>query len=92
MRTFASIRNRPTWIIGWPNCWRGADASVPSAKLLSFGFDITDDGAGHYLLVCFSTDGAYGADTWHDTLSDAHESAEQQFRIRDEDWGPARND
>jgi hypothetical protein len=93
MRTFASIRDRPTWISGWPNSgWRGADAADASAKLLPFGFDITEDGAGHYLLVCFSTDGAYGADTWHETLIDAHESAERQFGIRSEEWGPGRDD
>jgi hypothetical protein len=93
MRTFASIHNRPTWITGWPNCWRAADASDPSAKLLSFGFDVTDDGARRYdVLVCFSTDGDYGTDTWHDTLSDAYESAEQRFGIRGEEWGPARDD
>jgi hypothetical protein len=59
---------------------------------MSFGFDITEDGAGHYVLVCFSTDGAYGADTWHETRSDAYESAGQQFGIRREEWGPVRDD
>lgn len=91
MRTFASIRNRSTRITGWPNSgWRGADASDPSAKLLPFGFDITDDGAGHYLLVYYSMDRAYEADTWHETLSDAYASAEEQFGVRREEWGPAR--
>ena len=89
MLTFASIRDRPTWISGSPDRWQGADASAPSAKLLSFGFDITDDGAGHYVLVCFSSDAAYGADTWHETLSDAYESATRQFGIQREEWGPA---
>jgi hypothetical protein len=92
MRTFGSIRDRPTWITGEPNGWRGAGASAPSAKLLPFGFDITDDGADHYLLVCFSICGDYGADTWHERLSDAYESAEQQFGIHREEWGAPRND
>jgi len=56
VRTFASIRNHPTRITGRPRggrtCspWGIADASAPSAKLLTFGFDITDDGASHYHL------------------------------------------
>lgn len=93
MRTFTSIRDRPTWITGWPNSgWRGADPTDPSSKQLSFGFDITDDGAGHFLFVCFSSDGVYGADSWHETLADAIESARQQFGIRRQEWGPARDD
>jgi hypothetical protein len=91
VRTSASIRNRPTWITGWPNSgWRGADARDPSAELLPFGFDITDDGAGHYLLVYYSMDRAYEADTWHETLSGAYASAEEQFGVRREEWGPAQ--
>ena len=62
---FASIRNRPTWIRGRPQSWSGAAPTDPGAKQLPFGFDITDDGAG-FVLVCFSADGLYGADTWHD--------------------------
>jgi hypothetical protein len=39
---------------------------------MPFGFDITDDGDGHFLLVYYSMDRAYAADTWHETLSDAY--------------------
>ena len=86
MRTFASIRDRPTWVTGSPPSWRGADASGPSARLVEFGFDITDDGAGGYLLVCYSMDRLYAADTWHETLEQAYESAEEQFGLRREEW------
>ena len=88
MRPVASVRNRPTWIVGRPTAWRGADAPGEGASPVPFGFDITEDGAGYYLLVCFSADGQYGADTWHPTLADAYESAEQQFGIRPDEWGP----
>jgi hypothetical protein len=92
MQTYTSIRDRPTWVTGDPNGWRGADSSDPTATLRAFGFDIADDGAGNYLLVCFSVDGSYGADTWHETMADAIRSAEQQFGIRADEWGPARED
>ena len=88
MQVFASIRDRPTWVTGRPRSWRGAEPSEPGAKQLSFGFDITDDGAGNFLLVCFSADGAYGADTWHQTLSEAYASAEEQFGVRCSEWRP----
>ena len=91
MRTFASIRNRSTWITGRPHSGRGiADASDASAKLLPSGFDITEDGAGRYNLVFYSMDRAYWADTWHETLSDAYSSAEEWFGVRREEWGPAQ--
>jgi hypothetical protein len=93
MRTFASIHNRSTWITGRPHGpWGGADASSPSAKLLSFGFDITADGAGYYVLVYYSMDRVYGGDTWHETISDAYSTAEEAFGIRHEEWGPAQDD
>jgi hypothetical protein len=55
--------------------------------MLSFGFDITDDGAGHFLLVCFSSDDVYAADSWHATLAEAYASAEEQFDIQRAEWG-----
>jgi hypothetical protein len=86
--TYASIRNRPTWIQGWPHSgWSGAASSDHGAKLLLFGFDITDDGAGNYLLVCYSADGVYGADTWHPTLEEAYVSASEEFGVQRDEWG-----
>ncbi len=83
MRIPASIRHRPTWIIGWPQSGRrGAAASDPGAKLLPFRFEVRDDGAGGYLLIFKSTDGAYAADTWHETMEDAFASAEDVFGVR----------
>jgi hypothetical protein len=93
MRTFASIHNRSTWITGPPGGpWGGSDSSNPSAKLLPFGFDITEDGAGYYILVCYSMDGVYGGDTWHETISDAYSTAEDAYGIRREEWGPPQDD
>jgi hypothetical protein len=86
-QVFASIRDRPTWITGWPHSWWGsAEPSEPGARQLPFGFDITNDGAGSYLLVCFSADGAYAADTWHESLDDAYSAAEAIFGVRRSEW------
>jgi hypothetical protein len=91
MQVFASIRDRPTWIIGLPHTgWRGATPTEPGAKSMLFGFDITDDGAGNYLLVCFSADGVYGADSWYETFAEAFASATEQFGVRRAEWGPAQ--
>ena len=91
MQVFASIRDRPTWIAGWPHSgWRGAEPSDRGAKQLRFGFDITDDGVGNFLLVSFSADGVYRADSSHRTLADAYESAEEQFGVRRSEWVPGR--
>ena len=93
MQTFASIRNRSTWITGRPHGpWGGSDASDPSAKLLPFGFGITGDGAGYCVLVYYSMDRVYGGDTWRETISDAYSTAEEAFGIRHEEWGPAQDD
>jgi hypothetical protein len=89
VQVFASIRNRPTWITGWPHSgWRGADPAEPGARQLTFAFDITDDGAGGYLLLYFSTDQVYAADTWHPALDEAYRTAEEQFGVKRSEWGP----
>jgi hypothetical protein len=87
MKVFASIRNRPIWIIGFPDSgWRRGDPSEAGAREHYFGFDITDDGSGSILLVCFSADGRYWADTWHESLDEACRSAEEQFALRRSEW------
>ncbi|HEV2973293.1 MAG TPA: hypothetical protein VGY55_25220 [Pirellulales bacterium] len=92
MKVFASIRDRPTRITGWPHSgWRGADPTDAEAKQLPFGFDITDDGAGNYLLVYYSSDRVYVADTWHETLAEAYASAEESFGVRRDEWGPGKS-
>jgi hypothetical protein len=54
---------------------------------MTFGFDLTDDGAGGYHLVFYSMDRVYSADTWHESLEDAYATAEEVFGIRREQWG-----
>ena len=49
----------------------------PDAEVLPFHFSIQDDGAGHCLLVYASLDGRFAADSWHATLEDAYETAEE---------------
>jgi hypothetical protein len=92
MLVHASIRGRLTWIRGWPHSgWRGAKASEAGARELLFNFDITDDGGGNFLLVCFSADRVYGADSWHTSLAEAYASAEELFGVQPSEWGPARS-
>jgi hypothetical protein len=92
VQTFASIRDRPTWIQGLPQTgWSGADPSEPGAKQLEFNFDITDDGGRNYLLVYFSADGVYAADTWHQTLDEAYSAAAEQFGVQAVEWGPPKS-
>ena len=93
MKVYASIRNRPTWITGWPQGgWHGADPSEPGARRLPFHFDLTDDGDAGFLLVYDSADGVLAADTWHQTLADPYDVAESCFGIRRPEWMPAERD
>jgi len=78
-------------ITGWPHSgWRAADDDDPSARELPFRFAITDDGDGHFLLAYQSLDGAYSADSWHESLIDALASAEEQFGIGRGEWSHPR--
>jgi hypothetical protein len=87
METFASIRNRPTCIRGWPHSgWRAADPSEQGAKTLPFSFDIADDGAGGFALTCRSDDRVYAADSSHPSLDATYLAAEGQFGVRRAEW------
>jgi len=61
-------------------------ASEPRAKRLPFRFEVQDDGTGGYLLIAESTDGAYAADTWHETMEEAFASAEEAFGVGRDEW------
>ena len=87
MKTFASIPNRRLTIAGHPNSgWSGADEGTPGSFELEFEFQVTDDGAGSYLLVYASQDGRFAADTWHETLEEAIAAAQEQFGIEPKEW------
>lgn len=87
MSSFASIARRPLWISGCQSGgWRVAGESDPSARLVPFHHEITDDGAGHFLLVSSSIDGSVYCDTWHETLDDALTGAERQMGIGRGEW------
>lgn len=87
MSLYSSIRGRPVWIIGWPHSgWRASEASESGASLLPFDFDITDDGAGGFLLTYRSLDGKFVADSSHDSLDGAYETASRQFDIQRSEW------
>jgi hypothetical protein len=36
--------------------------------------------------VCFSNDGVYAADTWHQSLAEVYSSAEAQFGVNRSEW------
>jgi hypothetical protein len=87
MTTFASIPERPTRITGFPHSgWRPADVNDPSSKVLPFRFDITDDGSGNFLLCYHSHDRVYCADSWHETLDQALDAAQETFGIARSEW------
>jgi hypothetical protein len=46
------------------------------------------DGISNFLLVCFTADGVYGADSWHQSLADASALAETPFGVQLSEWGP----
>jgi hypothetical protein len=88
MATFASIRNRPTWIRGWPHSgWGITSQTAPGAKSLLFNFDISDDRGTGFVLVQYSVDGVFGADSWHQSLDEAFELA-TELGVDPSEWGP----
>ena len=87
MNVYATIPSRLVRISGEPNSsWGPASANDENTKELPFSFEITDDGNRNYLFVYHSTDNVYCADTWHETLEDAHACAEAMFGIRRREW------
>ena len=89
MSIYASIPERPTCITGWPHSgWRAGDADDPASKVLPFRFDITDDGAGNFLLAYHSLDRVYCADSWHETLEEAFAAAQECYGVAHSEWQP----
>jgi hypothetical protein len=68
--------------------WLPADASTPlpvPTRRLQFSFEIQFDGDG-YLLCYASKNGEFDSDTWHKTLEEAKEVANQRFDIHPSEW------
>jgi hypothetical protein len=73
--------------VGEPHSgWGGADPEDPSAIEVEFSFAVTTDGNQNYLLVYHSTDGKYAADSWHETVEEALECAQESFGIVANEW------
>lgn len=86
-QSHATIVRRRVRIAGHPHSgWSAAEANDPEAIELDFRFDITDDGNGNYLLVYSSHDSKFAADSWHETLAEAAECANETFGVLPAEW------
>jgi len=81
---------------GWPVSvvgsqaagWKPVDprtAPVETSRRVLMDVRIDED-AGGYLLVYAADDGSVYGDTWHATLEEAEQVAEELFELRDSDW------
>jgi hypothetical protein len=81
---------------GWPvsvvgtqaTGWKPVDprtAPVQTSRRVLMDVRIDED-AGGYLLVYAADDGSVYGDTWHATLEEAEQVAEELFELRDSDW------
>jgi hypothetical protein len=88
-KILASIPMRLMNVRGAPDLWWFCDAADPQSREIAFAFTITDDGNVNYLLICESLDKAYFSDTWHETMENAIEAAEQ-IGINRKEWFTGR--
>jgi hypothetical protein len=90
MRSFARIPSKRIRIGGDQHTgWlpEGAATPLPTPiRDLDFDFEITDDGSQHFLLVYQSHDKSCHGDTWHKTLEDAFDAAQEYFGIQRDEW------
>ncbi len=89
MESVRFIKNRPITIGGEEHSgWLPAGAATPlptPVRHLLFNLEIQFDGDG-YLLCHESTDGTVSGDTWHQTLFDAENAAQDWFGIAGSEW------
>jgi hypothetical protein len=80
-RARVSGSNRAGWEIV-------ADATAISATVADkdFSIEIQGDGQGFFLLVYRSIDGEFSADEWHETLTEAFDSAAEMFGLKRSEW------
>ena len=49
-------------------------------------FEITDDGGGNFLLIYYSEDKSVHGDTWHQSIDEAKDVAQETFGIPKGEW------
>ena len=92
LKQHAAIASRIVRIAGHPHSgWRGAIPQDHDVVELEFSFSVMDDGGGNLLLVYGSLDKRYAADSWHETIEEAFDCAEESFGIKRQEWsGPCQ--
>ncbi len=70
---------------GWLPAGVARPLPTPVRDVL-FDVEIQDTGAG-FLLCYVSHDGSLYGDTWHETLSQAEQVAQEDFGLGRDDWG-----
>lgn len=89
MESVRFIKNRPITIGGKEHSgWLPAGAATPLATPvchLLLNLEIQFDGDS-YLLCYESTEGTVSGDTWHQTLSNAENAAQDMFGIASSEW------
>jgi hypothetical protein len=81
-----SVSNFPVSIEGEQTSGWSASDSNASRKIL-FNFEVEElENDGGFLLLCSSADKKIYADTWHETIEEAFEVAESEYKISRELW------
>lgn len=70
---------------GWLPAGDGIPLPTP-IRTVTMKFEITDDGGGNYLLISESEEESHCSDTWHQTIEEAKEAAQQWFGIGKDQW------
>jgi hypothetical protein len=90
MLVFSKISSRVVRIGGEQHSgWLPEGFAIPlptPVREINMTFEITDDGAGNFLLIYCSDDKSLHGDTWHESIEDAKQAAEQYFGILENEW------
>ena len=76
-------------IRGFANVWKVAESSDPPAKVQERTVDLEIQGneaEGYHLIM--SPDGCFTADTWHESVEDAKDTAKEAFGVGLDEWTP----
>ncbi len=76
-------------IRGFANVWKVAESSDPPAKVQERTVELEIQGneaEGYHLIM--SPDGCFTADTWHESVEDAKDTAKEAFGVGLDEWTP----